>query len=71
MPLTPEWRTLNLDVPLVQTPALALPRFIILGVDGTQFATLLTLLSGFVIFLLRPGSVAARLLLPHRMSEPA
>jgi hypothetical protein len=42
---------------------MALPRFIILGIDGTQFAALLTLLCGVVIFLLRPGSVAARLLL--------
>jgi hypothetical protein len=56
-------RTLDLDVPLVQIPAIALPRFILLGVDGTSFAALLALLSGFVIFLLRPGSVAARLLL--------
>jgi hypothetical protein len=56
-------RTLNLDVPLVQIPAMGLPRFILLGVDGTSFAALLTLLSGLVIFLLRPGSVAARLLL--------
>jgi hypothetical protein len=56
-------RTLDLDVPLVQIPAVMLPRFILLGVDGTSFAALLTLLSGVVIFLLRPGSVAARLLL--------
>ena len=56
-------RTLDLGVPLVQISPIALPRFIILGVDGTQFAALLTLLSGFVIFLLRPSSVAARLLL--------
>ncbi len=56
-------RTIDVNVPLVQTPALELPRFIILGIDGTQFAALLALLSGFVIFVLRPGSVAARLLL--------
>jgi hypothetical protein len=56
-------RTIDLDVPLVQIPAIALPRYMVLGVDGTNFAALLTLLSGLVIFLLRPGSVAARLLL--------
>lgn len=56
-------RTFDLQVPLVQIPPSALPRFMVSGVDGTQFAALLTLLSGFVIFLLRPGSVAARLLL--------
>src|SRR5204863_4898680 len=56
-------RTLDLDVPLVQIPAVALPRYMIFGIDGTNFAALLTLLSGLVIFLLRPGSTAARLLL--------
>jgi hypothetical protein len=56
-------RTIDLDVPLVQIPAIALLRYMVLGVDGTNFAALLTLLSGLVIFLLRPGSVAARLLL--------
>jgi hypothetical protein len=56
-------RTYDLDVPLVQIPATELPRYMIFGIDGTNFAALLTLLSGLVIFLLRPGSVAARLLL--------
>jgi len=56
-------RTLDLDVPLVQIPAIALPRYMLLGVDGTNFAAWLALLGGFVIFVLRPGSTAARLLL--------
>jgi hypothetical protein len=56
-------RTLDLGVPLVQIPAIALPRYMLLGVDSTNFAALIALLSGIIIFLLRPGSIAARLLL--------
>ncbi|HMQ35237.1 MAG TPA: hypothetical protein PKD53_31250, partial [Chloroflexaceae bacterium] len=54
---------LELDVPLVRIAPGELPRYMLLGTDGSNFAALLCLLFGFAVFLLRPGSVAARLLL--------
>ncbi|MCX7789726.1 MAG: hypothetical protein N2378_03725 [Chloroflexaceae bacterium] len=54
---------LDLDVLLVQIAPAELPRYLLLGNDGTNVVALICLLFGFVVFLLRPGSVAASLLL--------
>jgi len=56
-------RTIDLTIPLVQIATGELPRHVLRGTDGTNFAALICLLFGFAVFLLRPGSVAARLLL--------
>jgi hypothetical protein len=54
---------LDLNVPLVRIAPTELPRFMLRGADGSNIVALFCLVFGFVVFLLRPGSVAARLLL--------
>ena len=53
----------DVDVPLVSTPPGEMFRFLFVGVDGTNASALICLVFGFVVFLLRPGNAAARLLL--------